>query len=234
MITVLIIDENLRALLLSCSLRAKMFLAASAAALLLTSAVAQQQQCTQFAQITGGVSPIVASPSNVWVYALPDDCPKACTICSAGCLFCANSGYSGAGAPPADLPYNPKGEGSWLALDTSAQGAGGACLPGMHVGARTGSLVAVDGLTGTFSATTGTRVSSKTSSCGDWTVVNVTPLPPAPPGGYLSPPPAPPLPASSPPLPPALYDWQLPDAKLTPGEWLSWGGLATHARCFLP
>jgi len=70
-------------------------------------------------------------------------------------------------------------------------------------------------MTGTYSTTTGTRVSSKTSSCGKWTLVDVAPLPPAPPGGYAPPPP---LPSPPPPLPPALYDWQTPDAKLTPGD----------------
>lgn len=107
-------------------------------ALFAAAAAAAPEQCSHFEQITGGVSHIVASPDDVFFYALPTDCPDVCTICSAGCLFCSSSGYVGSGVPDAALPYKPEGEGSWLALDTFAQGAGGACTPGGGVGATTG------------------------------------------------------------------------------------------------
>lgn len=174
-------------------------------------------QCSSFSQVSSGVSPVTAKPeTSVWLYALPADCPNVCSICSAGCFFCANSGWTDPSAvPDAALPYSTSDsgdDGSWFALDTSAVGKGGACVPGGGVGAVTGSLVRTTGLTGTYSATTGTRVSSKTSSCGQWEVVQATPSPPAPPGGHSPSPPPPP------PLPPSPYDWQLPDAILTPGD----------------
>jgi len=56
-----------------------------------------------------------------------------------------------------------------LALDTSAKGTV-PCTVGGGVGATTGSLVTISGMTGTYSSTTGTRVYSATSSCGVWTV----------------------------------------------------------------
>ena len=191
----------------------------AAALLLCASSRASAQttrQCAFFNQVMSGVQEVTANPDTVWLYALPADCPDVCTICSAGCLMCVNSGWSDATTvPDKDMPYSTAAsgdDGAWLALDTSAVGKGGACVPGGGVGAVTGSLVRTSGLAGTYSQSTGTRVSSKTSSCGVWEIVEATPVPPAPPGGYSPSPPPPP------PAPPSPYDWQLPDAVLTPGD----------------
>jgi len=109
----------------------------------------------------GGVMPIA---DITWVYALPADCPSACTVCSAGCLFCSNA-WNGVGKPPA-LDYDLSDPGSWLGLATTAQ-----CAVGGGVGAVTGAHVAVTGATGTHSPKTATRISSAGSTCGDWTLV---------------------------------------------------------------
>jgi len=119
------------------------------------------------------------------------------------------------GKPSPSLPFSttPSGSaGSWLGLSTAAQGAAGKCIQGMGVAAVTGSLVGVAGLTATYSGSTGSRVYSKTSSCGAWTLLSGgPPQPPAPP--YSPPPPF------TPPTPPlALTDYFLPDARLTPGD----------------
>lgn len=74
--------------------------------------------------------------------------------------------------PSSSLPYSNSAagtQGSWLALDTTAQGTV-PCTVGGGVGATTGALVTISGMTGTYSSTTGTRVSSATSSCGVWTL----------------------------------------------------------------
>ena len=119
-------------------------------------------QCASFRQVPdGGVFPIA---DDTWVYALPDDCPSACTVCSAGCLFCASSGYTGAGAPSRALDYDLSDPGSWMGLATSAQ-----CAVGGGIGAVTGGHVSVTGMTGTHSPKTATRVSSAGSTCGIWT-----------------------------------------------------------------
>ena len=76
-------------------------------ALLATAAAAAPAaQCESFTQVAGGPVAIHAEPALAWLYALPADCPKACTICSAGCLFCTTSGYVGAGVPDPELPYS--------------------------------------------------------------------------------------------------------------------------------
>lgn len=129
--------------------------------------------------MSGGPVPVgtTGGTPNTYVYAAPEDCPAVCTICLAGCLFTASSGYSGDGKPNESLPYSttPSGsQGTWLALDTTAVGTV-PCVPGGGVGAKTGSLVTITGLTATYSSTTGTRVSSATSSCGTWQLSAPTP-----------------------------------------------------------
>jgi hypothetical protein len=128
--------------------------------------------CEGFNQVkSGSVSPISASPSGTaFLYALPADCPAGCTVCSAGCLFCAPA-WTGAGTPPPSLSPDLSNPGSWLGVATTAVGSAGACVPGMDIGAVTGSMVTVSGMTGSWSAATGTRVSSKTSACGVWEIV---------------------------------------------------------------
>ena len=104
----------------------------------------------------------------------------ASIYCSAGCLFTSSSGYTGVGKPSKSLPFDTSyggSQGSWLGIATSAVASNGgtACVSGGGVNAVTGSLVTITGLTGTYGVTTGTRVASQTSSCGQWVLADATP-----------------------------------------------------------
>lgn len=128
-------------------------------------------QCSSFTQVVSSSSALsivtTGGTANTYVYALPADCPTVCSWCTAGCLFTSSSGYTGVGFPSKNLAYDTSAsgsQGSWLALATAAS----SCVSGGSVGAVTGSLVTISGMVGKYSSLTGTRVSTPSSSCGQW------------------------------------------------------------------
>ena len=167
--------------------------------------------------------------AGIWLYALPEDCPLSCPVtgtlyelvsrCESGCLFCLNSGYTGQGVPWAGLGVNSP-VGSWVQLGGNPESG---CALGGGVGATTGSLVVITGMTARYTNVVGEFVDT-TTDCGSWTLVpdyRPAPQPPSPPPlppdctcirGYsgvdcrVPPPPAPPPPQEG----PELYNVSVP------------------------
>jgi len=183
-----------------------------------TPPLSAQAQCSGFVPPTSAASSLLsATPSSTYVYYPTAACPTVCaTGCTAGCLFCSNSGVN-ASTPIATITGLPLTTPGFIGISTAA--AGDSCSAAAGGRYAAGSLVYISGLTVCYAGGTPyTRASGSTCTspayCGNWSVIvpSPPPLPPPPVPPTPEPPsPSPPHPPAPPPSPPPIANWNKVD-----------------------